>query len=218
MFNILLDVWTKLLQNYNNKGTDVAINLQKGAMIHGETHKYHHCADNIWKYIDNVATTAPLPHIRVGDELWVDDILFGGCSLSQMRQDFAVTKPRDRKPPENREEEIFQGCVFCPTSYFSKLLHNYICTISGQSLSVRRRPLLWYWVIIFTEQSSCNVNAGMMVGRARVKAQTQIRLALIKQKRLTWWQPNLAHEGPRRLPTPFLRHSTAGSEWTQDKR
>lgn len=68
------------------------------------------------------------------------------------------------------------------------------------------------------QQCNCNVKAGMMVGRARVKARTQIRLALIKQRRLTWWQPNLAHEGPRRLPTPFLRHSGPGSEWTHDSR
>lgn len=97
-----------------------------------------------------------------------------------------------------------------------KPLHDHICSISSSSLSIRWTPLDFYWVIIFTEQSNCNVNAGMMVGRARVKAQTQIRLALIKQRRLKRWQPNLAHESPRRLPTPILRRSAAGSEWRHD--
>lgn len=115
-------------------------------------------------------------------------------------------------------EQKCQGCVLRPTSCFPKLLCNYICSISSQSLSIRGRRLLWYRVITLTEQSNCNVNAGTMVGRARVKAQAQIRLALIKQRRLTRWQPNLAHEGPRRLPTPFLRHSGPESERTHDSR
>lgn len=134
--------------------------------------------------------------------------LFWGGSLTQIRQDPAGTP--------DRTEQRFQGCVLCPTPCFPKLLCDYICSISSQSVSIRGRRLLWYRVITLTQQSNCNVNAGMMVGRARVKAHTQIRLALIKQRRLRWWQPNLAHEGPRRLPAPFLRHS--GSEWTHDSR
>lgn len=65
---------------------------------------------------------------------------------------------------------------------------------------------------IFIAQSSCNVSTGEMLGRARVKAHTQIRLPLIRQMWLTWWQLNLAHEGPRRLPAPILRHSAARGE------
>lgn len=34
---------------------------------------------------------------------------------------------------------------------------------------------------IFIEPSNCNVSIGEMLGRARVKARTQIRLALIRQ-------------------------------------
>lgn len=69
-----------------------------------------------------------------------------------------------------------------------------------------------HWVSIFIELCSCNVSTGEMLGRTRVKAHTQIRLALIRQMWLTWWQLNLAHEGPRRLPAPILRHSTTGSQ------
>lgn len=176
-------------------------------MVHCQTHKYHDCADNTWKCIENVATTASLAHFTVGDELWVDHIVcFGEVLLVKSGKILQ----------EHRTEQRFQGCVLCPTSCFPKRLCDYICSISSQSVSIRGRRLLWYRVITLTQQSNCNVNAGMMVGRARVKAHTQIRLALIKQRRLRWWQPNLAHEGPRRLPAPFLRHS--GSEWTHDSR
>lgn len=170
-------------------------------MIHCETHKYHDGADNTRKYIDNVATTAPWPHFTGGDELWVDHIIwFWGDSAGTL------------------DRAKISGLCFMSNLLFPKFFCNYICSISSQSLSISWRRLLWYRVIILTEQSNCNVNAGMMVGRARVKAQTQIRLALIKRRRLTWWQPNLAHEGRRRLPTPFLRHSGPGSEWTHDSR
>lgn len=158
-----------------------------------------------------MATTAPLPHFTAGDELWVDHIfLFWGVSLRQMRHDSAGTQPPDSKN--------VRAVFYVQPTCFPKLLCNYICSISSQSFSIRGRRLLWYRVITLTEQSNCNVNAGTMVGRARVKAQAQIRLALIKQRRLTRWQPNLAHEGPRRLPTPFLRHSGPESERTHDSR
>lgn len=74
------------------------------------------------------------------------------------------------------------------------------------------------WVSIFIGQSSRNVSTGETPGRAGVKANAQIRLALIRQIWLTRRQLNLAHEGPRRLPAPILRHAAARGEQNHHSR